>query len=231
MKAVKRMLGLIVIATFAAAGLAAADSIEGVVTLKGKAPAGSKINLGGDKKCQAARKNKDLMTEDYVTNGDKLQYVLVSVKDAKKGGTKPPKALIDQAGCHYEPHVFGLMVGQDLEVRSSDPFMHNINATGCKANPGFNLSQPNKGSETKHFDKPEPAPFKIKCNVHKWMSSWCQVFDHPYFAVTDKDGKFKINGISAGKYTLVFWHEKAGSKEMKIEVKGTAKANMTLDAK
>lgn len=231
MKSVKTVLGLIVVSTLAAVGLAAADSIEGVVTLKGKAPASKELDWKNEKKCVALRKNKPIMSEDYVVNGDKLQNVLVSVKDAKKGGSKPPKATIDQVGCHYEPHVFGLMVGQELDVKSSDPFMHNINMTSMKANDGPNISQPNKGVETRKFNKPEPAPFKIKCNVHKHMSSYCQVFDHPYFAVTDKDGKFKINGIPAGNYTLVFWHEKAGSKEMKVAVKGAAKANATLDVK
>ena len=230
MKTVMTVLGLVMMATLAALGVATADSIEGTVTLKGKAPEQKPIKYS-DNKCDGVRKGQKLLAEDYVVSGDKLQNVLVSIKGAKKGGAKPPKATIDQKGCHYEPHVFGLMVGQDFEIRSSDPFMHNINMGNMKTNDGPNITQNNKGSTLRKFDKPEASPFKIKCNVHKWMSSWCQVFDHPYFAVTDKDGKFKINGVPAGDYTLVFWHEKAGSKEVKVKVKGATKQDATLDVK
>ena len=72
------------------------------------------------------------------------------------------------------------------------------------------------------FEKPEPF-LKFKCDVHPWMFSYVSVFDHPYFAVTGKDGSYKIANVPPGKYTLEISHRKAapiGSTVTKeIEVK------------
>jgi hypothetical protein len=61
--------------------------------------------------------------------------------------------------------------------------------------------------------------FKIKCDVHPWMSAWVVVVDNPYSAVSGDDGTFTIKGLKNGKYTLVAWHEKLGMQQAQIEVK------------
>ena len=61
------------------------------------------------------------------------------------------------------------------------------------------------------FTDEEPA-FRIKCDVHPWMSSYVAVFNHPYFAVTGPDGTFEIPGLPAGTYTIEAWHERLGSQ-------------------
>ena len=61
------------------------------------------------------------------------------------------------------------------------------------------------------FNKAEDV-FVVKCDVHPWMKSYTQVFDHPYFAVTDKTGKFSIANVPDGTYEIVAWQEKFGSK-------------------
>ena len=58
------------------------------------------------------------------------------------------------------------------------------------------------------FDKPEMF-LKFKCDVHQWMFAWASVFDHPYFAVSAKDGTFKIANVPPGKYTIQAAHRKA----------------------
>ena len=68
------------------------------------------------------------------------------------------------------------------------------------------------------FAKSEPDPFYIKCDVHPWMKSWVLVSDHPYFAVTDKDGNFSIDDIPAGTYEVVCWQEKFGKRTLTAEV-------------
>jgi uncharacterized protein (DUF2141 family) len=60
--------------------------------------------------------------------------------------------------------------------------------------------------------------FKIKCDVHPWMSSWVGVFDNPFFAVTDADGSFELAGLPAGTYTVVAVHEKYGEKPTEVTV-------------
>ena len=81
------------------------------------------------------------------------------------------------------------------------------------------------------FDKVE-EPFVIKCDVHPWMKSYVSVFDHPYFAVTDKNGNFKIDNVPPGEYEILAWQEKFKTKGIltqKVTVgKGEIKSDFTF---
>jgi hypothetical protein len=74
---------------------------------------------------------------------------------------------------------------------------------------------------------------KFQCDVHPWMFAWVSVFDHPYYAISAKDGTFKISNVPAGKYTIQAAHRKAGMVTQEIEVKAgaPAKVDFTLEAK
>ena len=103
--------------------------------------------------------------------------------------------------------------------RNSDPLLHNVHGTP-KVNKEFNFAQPVKGQENAvTFDKPEVF-VRIKCDVHSWMFTYAGVCEHPYFAVTDKDGNFTIKNLPPGKYTLEAIHLKAGAKTQPITVSG-----------
>jgi hypothetical protein len=100
-------------------------------------------------------------------------------------------------------------------------------------NPEENKAQmPNGPDMTVSFPKAEEF-LKFKCDVHPWMFAWVSVFDHPYFAVSAKDGSFKIANVPAGKYTLKANHRKAGALTQEIEVKDgePAKVEFTLEVK
>ncbi len=74
-----------------------------------------------------------------------------------------------------------------------------------------------------------PEIFKVKCDVHPWMTGWVAVFDHPYFAVTGDDGAFTIKGLPDGTYTLQAWHERYGTKDQTVVVKaGVATADFAF---
>jgi hypothetical protein len=125
----------------------------------------------------------------------------------------------------YNPHVFGIQVGQALEIQNSDATLHNVHAQPV-TNESFNVGQPNQGMKTeKKFTKAE-MPVKFKCDVHSWMHCFAGVFTHPFFAVTGDDGSFKISGLPAGSYTIVAWQEKYGeSAPQKVDIKdGEAKS-------
>ena len=84
------------------------------------------------------------------------------------------------------------------------------------------------------FSKPENF-LKFQCDIHAWMFAYASVIDHPYFAVTDKEGKFTIKNVPDGKYTIQAFHRKAApaanpaSKE--VEVKGPTTADFVLEVK
>jgi plastocyanin len=190
--------------------------------------------MGADPVC-AKLHTSPVKTEFVVANADgTLANVFVYVKDGL-GGRKFPTpsegVVLDQQGCTYHPHVFGIMVGQELSVVNSDDTLHNIHAMPEK-NPQFNIGQPIKGLTTKKkFEIPEVmVPFK--CDVHKWMNSYAGVLDHPYYGVTGATGSFEIGNLPPGDYVVEAWHEKLGAQTQNVTVgeKETKEISFTFKA-
>ena len=130
--------------------------------------------------------------------------MFVSLPEGVKG-TFPAKtdpAVIDQkGGCLYGPRVVGLQVGQPLKFTNSDQTLHNVHGMP-KVNAPWNFAMPKfvKQKENKDPTKPE-VMIHVKCDVHPWMSGYVGVLEHPFFAVTDKDGNFTIDGVPPGEST------------------------------
>jgi plastocyanin len=185
-------------------------TITGTVTLEGKPPAAAPINLASDPYC-ATQEPKNAQT--FVVDGNGLQNVFVHVKDGL-GNLKFPvpttPAVLDQRGCWYEPRVFGIQVGQPLDILNSDETLHNIHALPT-SNREFNRGSPLKGVKyTTTFTAPEiMVPFK--CDVHKWMNAWIGVVTHPFYATSGAGGAFSLKGLPPGTYTIEAWHEKLGT--------------------
>jgi hypothetical protein len=200
---------------------ATAGEVTGMVTLDGTPPPNAPIKMNADPVC--VRENKTPQTQqtfEVGSDGKALANVFVYVKDGLGSyvyDTPTAPAKIDQKECRYHPHVFGMRVGQPLEILNDDPTLHNIHALP-KGNTEFNTGQPIQGMKTTHtFDKPEVmVPFK--CDVHGWMNAYVGVLDHPYFAVTDKDGKFDLKTLPPGTYTVEAWHEKLGTQSTKVTI-------------
>jgi len=198
--------------------IAAAGDVTGKVTLKGTPPAEKPIAF--DDTCSALHPTVTT-TRHYVVGKDNgLANVFVYISKGLEGKKfTPPSTVveIDQEGCMFYPYVAGVMVGQVVKFKNSDPLMHNIHALpAVDGNQEFNFAEPSQGdvNDTKwvaSITKPE-VMVKIKCEVHNWMFSYVGVQDHPFFAVTDKDGQFKIPNLPAGDYTLTAYHLKATAK-------------------
>lgn len=204
-----------------ASGLAAqAGNLSGKITLKGTPPPERTIDFNADPQC-AQLHRQPMTTSHYVVAPDGgLANVFVYVKDGLNGKTFPTPAeapLLDQQGCLYQPYVLGVQVNQTLKIKNSDPTLHNVHSQP-KINKEFNFAQPLKGmvSERK-FDKPEVL-IRFKCDVHPWMFAFVGVVDHPYYAVTAKDGSFTIPNLPAGKYVIETVHPKAGVQTQEVEV-------------
>ena len=210
---------------------ATVGSVMGTITLEGTAPAPERIRMNSDPVCLTEA--SDTETEYYVVGDDGvLANVFVYVKEGLEGRTFPPATgtmTIDQEGCRYHPHVFGVRVGQTLEILNSDPTLHNIHATPS-ANAEFNMGQPIEGMRFERtFTAPEiMVPFK--CDVHSWMNAYVGVLDHPYFAVTAEDGGFDISGLPPGDYVIEAWHERLGTQTQNVTIgEGTtAELNFTF---
>ena len=202
-----------------AAGAMGAASITGKIVFEGAVPAADKFKMSADAFCAKLHPG-DVNREDIAIGTDKgLANVFVYVKSGISGTYPAPAAAatIDQKGCTYHPHVFGMVAGQSLEILNSDDTLHNIHSLPEK-NEAFNLGMPVKGMKyTKKFDKPE-VMIRIKCDVHGWMSAYCGVLSHPFFAVTAADGTYTIKDLPAGTYTIEAWHEKLGTQTQQVTV-------------
>ncbi|MBI2835417.1 MAG: hypothetical protein HYX76_13420 [Acidobacteria bacterium] len=197
-----------------------AGNVTGKVVLDGTPPKEDVIKMNADPVCMREVKGPQT-TEYYIVDDGGLANVFVYVKgglDTKyvfETPTEPAK--IDQKGCRYHPHVFGLRVGQPLEIMNSDPTLHNIHAVP-KVNQEFNTGQPIQGMKTTHTFSTEEVMVPFKCDVHGWMNAYVGVLNHPYFAVSGKGGKFELNKLPAGTYTIEAWHEKGGTQTQSVTI-------------
>ena len=192
--------------------------------------------MNADPKCLKLHEGKDVSSEQIVVNpNNTLRYVFVYVKkglEGKKFPTPSTSLKMDQKGCMYNPHIFGVMINQPIEITNSDATLHNIHALP-KNSKQFNIAQPKQGMKmNQKFDKSE-IMVRVKCEVHNWMASYIGVLDHPFFAVSDDKGNFEIKNLPAGDYELEAWHEKYGTQSMKVSVgaSDTKTADFTYEAK
>lgn len=184
----------------------------------------SKIKVTSDKKVCGKKALYDQSL--VVAKSGGLANAVVSINKVKRGKkAKPTTIELNQKGCEYSPHVQATTVDSTIRIINSDGTLHNVH-TFLDGDTMFNLAMPMKGQKT-NKDLEDTGVVKFKCDVHSWMSAYVLVFNHPYFAVTKKDGSFEIADVPAGKYKITIWHETLGKKTKTITVEdGTA---TTLD--
>jgi hypothetical protein len=209
-----------------------AGNVSGRVAFEGAAPANTPVKLESDPACVHDRPDGLTLDTIRVSNGG-LENVFVYVKDGLGNyyfETPTEPVTLDQKGCNYTPHVFGVRTGQPLEIVNSDATLHNVNAA-AQVNQGFNLGQPVQGMKTaKVFTAPE-VMVRIKCDVHSWMTAYAGVLAHPYFAVTANGGAFELKGLPPGTYTIEAWHEKLGTQTQSVTLAEKETKNISFTFK
>jgi hypothetical protein len=203
------------------AGAQGGGTIEADVKYNG-APQVEKLKVNKDtEKC-----GTEAVIEKVMVGGNKgLANAVVSVPGAK--GATAAKAVLDQHGCKFVPHVLVMQPGE-LEVKNSDDILHNLH-TYSTANPSINKAQPKfKKTMTEKLEKPEIV--KVTCDVHSWMLGWVAVVPGPA-GVTDKDGVVKIENVPAGKQKVEVWHETLGKMEKEVDVKAGAVTKVSFEMK
>jgi len=200
-------------------------TVNGTVKFEGTAPKAAKIDMSQDPGCKGTNQAETVV----VDNGD-LANVFVYVKDGlgnRSFDVPKDPIVLDQKGCQYHPHVLGVMAGQTVQIKNDDPTTHNIHPTP-KDNREWNESQPPSSPALEKTFAREEIMLPVKCNQHPWMKMYVNVMKSPFFAVTDKSGKYEIKGLPPGDYTIAFVHEKLGEQDQKVTV--APKDTKTVDA-
>lgn len=206
-------------------------TISGRVTLAGTAPAAELVRIDSDPACVtlaggATRRGDEIVGGD----GHTLPSVFVYVKEGLPPRMYPvpsTPAVLDQQQCRYVPRVLGVQVGQPLAIRNSDPLLHNVRAEGA-INETFDVGTPVQGMELTRTFATREVMVPVKCNVHPWMRAYIGVLEHPFFAVTDADGRFTIPQLPAGSYTIETWHERFGTATRQVTVTAGGAADLAV---
>jgi plastocyanin len=153
-------------------------------------------------------------------NGNAVVYI-----ERIAGKQFPPPATpanLDQINLTFTPHVLPVLMGTKVAFPNSDEIRHNVFSPGP---PRVDLgTYPQKTTKYYIFDK--PGVWTMLCNVHAEMSAYIIVTETPYFAKTEKDGRFVLKDVPPGKYTIKVWHEKAKPVSMPVEVDASATVNI-----
>lgn len=205
----------------------AAGTVEGRVTLGGPKPkAPTALDTSSDPACG----NVHLLDEAVLLGGKDgrgLANVVVRLKGPRPATPLTTPVRVEQRACSYRPRVQGAVLGQPLEVVNADPTLHNVHAyAGTKGL--FNVAQP-PGSPA--VSKPSPAApgaVRLTCDVHRWMAAYVVYGESPFFAVTDKEGSFRLEGLPVGSWELEVWHESLGTQTLPVEVKEGARLRVPL---
>jgi plastocyanin len=188
------------------------------VRFEGPATDNEPIRMNADPMCANAAGGRRVVDEAVVASADgSLANAFVELVGTFPDTPVPSEPVsIDQNGCVYEPRMVAVRVGQTLQVRNSDDGLHNVHGIASDHD-AFNVSQPVKDM-VNVFHPQDPGILRLKCDVHTWMVAFVGVANHPFFAVTGKDGTFVLQNVPAGTYDVRAWHERFGAITSKVHV-------------
>ncbi|MBI1823252.1 MAG: hypothetical protein HYR80_03950 [Nitrospirae bacterium] len=201
-------------------------TVSGTIKLKGELPA-----LQPHKVIHNPEYCGDTIPDEtYLVNPTNhgLQMSAVSIEGVTRGKRHDSTTIIlNNLKCRFQPHTLAGMVGDFYEVRNSDPILHNTHLKMDDLTL-LNVAMPANG---KNIKKPlnQAGTIAIKCDAHSFMTGDILVFDHPYFAVTDDAGFYKISDIPPGKYKIKFWQNGLAVKEKELTIAPNEKINLSVE--
>lgn len=185
-------------------------TITGVATWKGDIPELPPI---------AIQINTDFCGEEVPSqalqvnpNNNGVRNVLVYLERVEKGKAPENTYWLKMVRCRFVHHVLPFVRSQVMTMVNLDTIWHNPHFFNGRNVSVLNIPMPVQNQEIAHKflefrGTHEKGVMRLQCDVHSNMNAYWAGFDHPYFAVTDEDGRFEISGVPPGKYTLVAWHE------------------------
>jgi plastocyanin len=171
----------------------------------------------------------DLGTPAARSVSDLLRSV-VYLESAPRGAFETSEAghaIMDQRNETFVPHVLAIMTGTTVDFPNSDKFYHNVFSLSRARS--FDLGRYAAGnSRPVRFDR--PGIVRVFCDIHSHMSAFILVFSHPFFAMTDAEGRYRIDNVPPGTYGVIAWNEGTSSDARPITVSdgGVTELDFTL---
>jgi hypothetical protein len=183
-------------------------TITGTVKWSGPLPRAATFVINKDPEvCDPElRKVRDLERLIVGSQGGVANTVvfLKNISQGKEMDLPAPRRFLDQKHCRYEPHILLVPKDQALQMKSSDAVLHTVHMDGAAS---YNLPFPFVGQVVSRT-MPGTGLVNLRCNGgHAWMNAEIMVVSHPYYAVTNEDGKFELSGVPPGQYEIEAWHE------------------------
>jgi plastocyanin len=141
--------------------------------------------------------------------------------------SQPGHAVLDQRDERFVPHVLAITTGTSVDFPNSDRIYHNVFSLSKAAR--FDLGRYAVGhSKSVRFD--QAGIVRVFCDIHSHMNAFILVFSHPFFSVTDEEGRHRIENVPPGTYSVVAWNEGISSESRPVTVSdgGAAELDFTL---
>ena len=141
-----------------------------------------------------------------------------------------PRARLDQRNETFIPHVLAIVAGTSVDFPNNDATYHNV--FSLSRTKSFDLGRYAAGrSKSVRFDK--PGIVRVFCDIHSHMSAYILVFSHRYFAVTDEQGRYRLDNVPPGTYNVVAWNEAHEPQTLRVTVPeaGDVDLNFMLSAR
>jgi plastocyanin len=129
-----------------------------------------------------------------------------------------PTKQVAQKDLTFIPSLLPVRVGTTVEFPNLDDTYHNIFSYSPAKR--FDLGRyraDERPIPTQVFDR--PGLVILRCDIHEHMRGLILVLNTPYFAMTDTNGQFRLDGLPAGRYTLKAWIDSRTTREKPVELK------------
>jgi hypothetical protein len=127
----------------------------------------------------------------------------------------PGRTRMDQRNETFFPHVLAVTTGALVDFPNNDQTFHNVFSLSKAKR--FDLGRYGRNeSKTERFDT--PGVVRVFCDIHSHMSAFVLVFNHPFHTTTGDDGRYRLDNVPPGTYTVTVWHEGASRDSRSVTV-------------
>ena len=200
--------------------------LVGVVRYEGPPP--PQANIHAHVNPEVCGADHPMVREDLLVSAEGgLANVAIVIEAAPVTGPTKAVAHLDQLNCMFGPHLQTVRAGTTLEISNGDKVIHNVHATS-RGRTVFNLAMPRRGVRLRRpLDNPGLITFRCDSG-HDWRAAYVLVVPHNLHGVSDRDGRFKIDGLPPGQHQVRAWHELLGQMSGTVQVEAGQPARLPL---